>query len=93
MLLWPWVSILCIYHLDLVLRDCLYHLHGDASVNLIEQVVNVIRFERSRVEIKLKYIWNLRLGRIGEEMINRLEKYGLMGLLTVELYLICVSSL
>ena len=55
--------------------------------------MNAIRSERSRVEINLKYIWNLRLDRIGEEMINRLEKYELLGSLTVESYLVYASSL
>ena len=77
MLLWSWVSILCDYHLDLVLRDSLYLLHGDVFINIIEQAVNAIGLERSKVEIKFKYIWNLRLSHIGEEMINKLEKYGL----------------
>ena len=36
LLLWPWISVFCDYYLDLVLRDSLYHLHNDASVNLIE---------------------------------------------------------
>ena len=93
LLLWSWISILCNYRLDLVLRDSLYHLHGNTSVNLIEQVVNAIRSERSRVEITLKYMWSLRLGRIGEEMTNKLKKYGLLSSLTVESYLVCVSFL
>ena len=62
-------------------------------MNLIEQVVNTIRYERSRVEINLKHMWNLKLGRIGEKMINILEKYELLGTLTVESYLLCASSL
>ena len=93
MLLWLWASILYDYHLDLVLRDSLYHLYGDASVNLIEQAVNVIGSERSRVEINLKYISSLRLGRTGEEMINKLETYGFLGSLTFESYLVYASSL
>ena len=93
MLLWPWISILCDHHLDLVLRDNLYHLHGDVSVNLIKQAVNTIGSERSRVEINLKYMWNLKLSHIGEKMINKLEKYRLLGLLTIESYLFCASSL
>ena len=52
--MWPWVSILRDHHSDLVLRGDLYHLHGVAYVNLIEQAVNAIRFERSRIEIKFK---------------------------------------
>ena len=75
MLLRSWVSILCDHYLNLVLRDGLYHLYGDAYVNLLEQVVNTIRSERSRIEISLKYMWTLRLSHIGEEMINKLKKY------------------
>ena len=91
--MWPWTSIFYDYHLDLVLKDSLYHLYGDISVNLIEQAVNAIGSERFKVEINLKYMWSLRLGRIGEEMINRLKKYELLGPLTVESYLVCTSSL
>ena len=54
LLLWPWESILCDHCLDLVLKDGLYHLHSDAYVNLIEQVVNAVGSERSRIEIKFK---------------------------------------
>ena len=36
--------------LDSVLRDSFYHLHGDASVNLIEQTINAI--ESEDLEIK-----------------------------------------
>ena len=77
LLLRPWVSILHDYHLDLVLRDDLYYLHGNAYVNLLEQVVNAIGSERSRIEISLKYMRTLRLSRIGEEIINKLKKYEL----------------
>ena len=48
------VSIFCDHRLNLVLRDSLYHLYGDASMNLIEQAVNVIGSERSKIEIKFK---------------------------------------
>ena len=72
-----WVSILHDHHLNLVLRDGLYHLHHDVYVNLIEQVVNAIGSERSKIEINLEYMWTLRLSHIGEEMINKFEKYGL----------------
>ena len=92
MLLRPWVSILCDYRLDLILRNGLYHLHDDASVNLIKQTVNAIGSKRSRVEINFEYMWNLRLSHIGEEMINKLKKYELLGSLTIESYLVCASS-
>ena len=75
--LWPWVSILCDHRLNLFLRDSLYYLHGDSSVNLIEQAVNAIEFERSRVEIIFEYMWDIRLSHIGEKMINKLKKYEL----------------
>ena len=52
-------------------------MHGDAYVNLIEQSMNAIGSKRSRIGISLKYMWILKLDRIGEEMINKLEKYGL----------------
>ena len=67
-------------------------MYGDVSINLIEQAVNVIGSERSRVKINFKYIWSLRLGHTGEEMINKLEKYGLLGSLTSESYLVYASS-
>ena len=54
LLLWLWVSILRDHRLDLVLRDGLYHLHSNAYVNLIEQVVNAIGSERSRIEKNIK---------------------------------------
>ena len=81
------------YHLDLVLRYSLYHLHGDTSVNLFEQTMSTIGSERFRVEINLKYLWYFRLAHIREKMIYRLEKYGLLGSLTVESYLVCKLSL
>ena len=55
--------------------------------------MTVIGSKRFRVEINLMYMWNLGLGRIGEEMINRLEKHKLLGSLTAESNLVCVSSL
>ena len=62
-------------------------------MNLIEQAMNATGSERSRVEINLKYMCFLRLGHIKEEMINRLEKYGLLGSLIAKSYLVCASSL
>ena len=52
--IWIITSILCDRHLDLILRDGLYYLCGDAYVNLIKQIVNVIGYERSKIEINLK---------------------------------------
>ena len=54
LLLQSWVSVLCDYRLDLILRDSFYHLHVDTYVNLIEQSVNTIKSERSKIEIKFK---------------------------------------
>ena len=54
LLLQPWVSVLCDHRLDLVLRDSLYHLHVNAYVNLIEQSMNAVGSERSKIEIKFK---------------------------------------
>ena len=93
LLLWPWAPNLYDYHLDLVFKNSFYHLYGDVSMNLFEQAVIVNGSERSRFEINLKYMWHLRLDHVGKEMINRLEKCELLGLLTVESYLVCVSSL
>ena len=93
LLLWPWITVLCDYRLDLVLRDSLYHLHSDAFVNLIEQAVNAIGSSRSRVEINLEHMWDLRLSHIVEEMINKQKNYGLLDSLIVESYLVCASSL
>ena len=42
--------------LDSVLRNSLYHLYGDASVNLFEQTMTTIGSKRSRNQINLKYI-------------------------------------
>ena len=55
--------------------------------------MNAIGFERFRDEINLKYMWYLRLGHVGKEMINRLKKYRLLGSLTTESYLVYVLSL
>ena len=59
------------------LINSLYYLHADAneSINLSEHAIGS---KRSRDKVNLKYIWNLRLGHIGEEMINRLVKDGLL---------------
>ena len=50
-------------------------------MNIFEQTVSAIGSEKSIVEINLKYMWYLRLDHIGEEIIYRLEKHGLLGLL------------
>ena len=70
------------------LINSLYHLHINIFMNVTEQKVNAIGSKRSRDKINLKYIQHLRLGYIGEERIRRLEKYGLLGPLATESYLI-----
>ena len=73
--------------------DGLYHLHIDVSVNINKQIVNAIGSKRPRDRLKQKYLWHFRLGHIGENRINKLEKDGLLGSLTFESYLVCESCL
>ena len=68
------------------LIDGLYHLHINASVNINEQVVNIIESKRRRDRINQKYLWLLRLGHIREDRLNKLEKDGLLRPLTFESY-------
>ena len=72
------------------LIDGFYYLHMDASVNINEQIVNAIGFKRSRDRISQKYLWHLKLGYIGEDRLNELEKDGLLGPLTFK-YPVCES--
>ena len=65
----------------------------DVSVNINEQIVNAIRSKRSRDKISQKYLWHLRLGHIGENRLNKLEKDGLLRPLTFESYPVCESCL
>ena len=65
----------------------------DASVNINEQIMNTIGSKRLRDRISQKYLWHLRLGHIGEDKLNKLEKDGLLGPLTFESYPICESYL
>ena len=55
--------------------------------------MNVIGSKRSRDRISKKYLWYLRLGHIGEDRLNKLEKDGLLGPLTFEFYLVYESCL
>ena len=73
--------------------DSLYHLHMDVSANISEQVETAVGSKRPRDEMNLKYMWHLRLGHIGEERINKLDKDGLLGSLTSESYPVCESCL
>ena len=76
-----------------LLFDNLYHLHVDANVNLNEQIVSAVSQKRSRDEINQKYLWHYRLGHIGKDRINRLEKDGILGSLNLKLYPACESCL
>ena len=69
--------------------DGLYHLHMDASININKQTVNAVGSKRLRDRISQKYLWHLRLGHIGEDKLNKLEKDGLLGPLTSESYPVC----
>ena len=75
------------------LIDGLYHLHIDASVNINEQIVNAKGSKRPRDRISQKYLWHLRLGHIGEDRLDKLEKDGLLGPLTFESYPVYESCL
>ena len=76
-----------------LLIDSLYHLHVDANVNLNEQIVSAVGQKRSKDEINQKYLWHHRLGHIGEDRINKLEKDAILGSLNPESYLACKSCL
>ncbi len=73
--------------------DGFYHLHMDVFVNVSKRIVSTIGSKRSRDEINQMYLWHLRLGHIGEDRINKLEKHGLLNSLTSESYPICESFL
>ena len=73
--------------------DGLYYLHVDACVNINEQVVNVIGSRRPRDMLNQRYLWHLKLGHIEKDRINKLEKDGLLGPLTLESYPVCESYL
>ena len=73
------------------LIDDLYHLYLNVSVNINKQTVNDIGAKILRDGISQKYLWHLRLGHIGEDRLNKLEKDGLLRLLTSESYLVCES--
>ena len=75
------------------LIDGLYHLHTDVIVNINKQIVNAIRSKRSRDRISQKYLWHFRLGHIGEDRLNKLEKDSLLGPLTFKSYPVCESCL
>ena len=75
------------------LIDSLYHLHVDVNVNLNEQIVSAVGQKRFRDEINQKYWWHHRLGHIGEDRINRMEKDGILSTLSPEPYPACESCL
>ena len=49
--------------------------------------------KRFRDEINQKYLWYHRLGHIGEDRINKLEKDGILGSLNPKSYSACESCL
>ena len=55
--------------------------------------MNVIGSKRPRDRISQKYLWHLRLGHIGEDRLNKLEKDGPFGSLTSKSYPVCESCL
>ena len=70
--------------------DSLYHLHVNVLMNVNEQIVNAIgskrsrdrlnqRSKRPRDRLNQRYLWRPRLGHIGEDIINKLKKDGLLG--------------
>ena len=60
---------------------------------LNEQIMSAVGQKRSRDEINQKYLWHHRLGHVGEDRINRLEKDGIFSSLNTEPYLACESYL
>ena len=73
------------------LIDGLYHLHMDLSINISEQVVNIVESKRLRDRISQKYLWHFSLGHIEEDRLNKIEKDSLLRLLTSKSYPVCES--
>ena len=65
----------------------------DVSVNYIKHDVNAIGIKQPRDKINQRYLWHLRLGHIGEDMINILKKIKLLNSLTFKSYPVCESCL
>ena len=61
------------------------------NMNLNEQIVSVVGQKRSRDKINQKYLWHHRLDHIGEDMINKPKKDGILGSLNPESYPVCES--
>ena len=55
--------------------------------------MNAIEIKRPRDSLNDRYLWYLRLGHIAEDRVNKLEKLGLLSLLTFESYPVCESYL
>ena len=55
--------------------------------------MSIVGQKRFVYKINQKYLWHYRLGHIGEDRINRLEKDGILGSLNLESYLACKSCL
>ena len=62
-------------------------------MNLNEQIVSTVSQKRSRDRINQKYLWHHKLGYIGRDRINRLEKDRILGSLNPEPYPTCESCL
>ena len=71
------------------LIDGLYHLYMDVSVNINEQTMNVVGSKRFRDRISQKYLWHLKLGHIGDDRLNKMEKDDLLKPLTYKSYPVC----
>ena len=77
-----------------ILIDSLYHLHADASLNINKKIkVNAIGHKHPRDDLNEKYMWHLKLGHIGEDRINKLERDGILDLVNSESYPPCESCL
>ena len=55
--------------------------------------MNAVGSKRLKDKISQKYLWHLRLGYIREDRLNKIEKDGLLELLTFKFYLVCMSYL
>ena len=65
------------------------------SILVSKKIVSIMKFERSRNEMNLKYMWHLRFDHIREDRINKLEWYEHLGSLTLEsfsIYKFCIQE-
>ena len=70
-------------------RTCLQKVCWVCSILVSPQIVSAIGSERSKDNIKSKYICYLRFGHIKEDRINKLKWYELLGSSTLESFLVC----